>query len=67
MLVRNFFLMFSRSFAGKPEAYMRFAVGDVHGRADLLETMLTVIAYLAARQRASYRVVFLGDDRTVAP
>lgn len=38
-----------------------FAIGDVHGRADLLEQLLATIRNLAAEDRFSYRVVFLGD------
>ncbi len=38
-----------------------FAIGDVHGRADLLELLLTAIGRLAAEGHFTYRVVFLGD------
>lgn len=39
-----------------------YAVGDIHGRLDLLERLLEMIAaYEAARPRAATRVIFLGD------
>ena len=38
-----------------------FAIGDVHGRADLLEVMLSGIAGKARDERIDYRIVFLGD------
>lgn len=38
-----------------------FAIGDVHGRADLLDRMLVKISNDAKAQSAEYRVVFLGD------
>lgn len=41
---------------------LTFAVGDIHGRLDLLDTALALIAEHAdLRQRPEYRVVFLGD------
>jgi serine/threonine protein phosphatase 1 len=50
--------------AGLPDGRVRFAVGDIHGRADLLEMML---ARLESRAEAEQRpdgapaVIFLGD------
>lgn len=38
-----------------------FAIGDVHGRADLLRGLLDGISELAERNGYTYRVVFLGD------
>lgn len=38
-----------------------FAIGDVHGRADLLGEMLTGIAGKARQEGISHRIVFLGD------
>ncbi|GAA3107582.1 metallophosphoesterase [Rhizobium viscosum] len=38
-----------------------FAIGDVHGRADLLEEMLSGIAGKARNEAIDYRIVFLGD------
>lgn len=38
-----------------------FAIGDVHGRADLLEEMLLGIGQKSVRERFAYRIVFLGD------
>jgi serine/threonine protein phosphatase 1 len=38
-----------------------FAIGDVHGRADLLEEMLSGIAGKARDETIDYRIVFLGD------
>lgn len=38
-----------------------FAIGDVHGRADLLEELLYGIWCKAGTKRFKYRVVFLGD------
>lgn len=35
-----------------------FAIGDIHGRADLLERLL---GHIAERADAPYRIVFLGD------
>ncbi len=43
------------------EALHTFAIGDVHGRADLLETMLSGIAAKARDAAIDYRIVFLGD------
>jgi serine/threonine protein phosphatase 1 len=38
-----------------------FAIGDVHGRADLLECVLSGIAAKAREEALAYRIVFLGD------
>lgn len=38
-----------------------FAIGDVHGRADLLRGLLDGISERAARAGYAYRIVFLGD------
>ncbi|MCW5711564.1 metallophosphoesterase [Shinella sp.] len=38
-----------------------FAIGDIHGRADLLEALLEAIDKRAAGMGISYRIVFLGD------
>ena len=61
---------FSRMFGGdsaKPpprgaEGYRAYAVGDVHGRLDLLDRLLATIEDdIAGRPRAQNLVVFLGD------
>ena len=45
-----------------PPGLRVYAIGDVHGRADLLDTLLTAIAADAARRPAlAKRIVFLGD------
>ena len=45
-----------------PDGYRAFAVGDVHGRLDLLNQLLAKIeAEIAARPVANNLVVFLGD------
>ncbi len=38
-----------------------FAIGDIHGRADLLEEMLSGISGKARDEGIDYRIVFLGD------
>ncbi len=38
-----------------------FAVGDVHGRADLLATLLRAIEFQSSSRGFDYRVIFLGD------
>lgn len=38
-----------------------FAIGDVHGCADLLEALLVEIKDMAEQEGYNYRVVFLGD------
>ncbi|NKW81987.1 serine/threonine protein phosphatase [Ochrobactrum pecoris] len=40
---------------------LTYAIGDVHGRADLLEKMLDQIQTDADQRAAEYRIVFLGD------
>lgn len=55
------------SIAGAPSAhgapgYRAYAVGDIHGRLDLLEQLLAKIeGDIAARRRSKNRVIFLGD------
>jgi serine/threonine protein phosphatase 1 len=45
-----------------PAGSRLYAVGDIHGRADLLESLLEQIAADAARQpEAAKRLIFLGD------
>lgn len=45
-----------------PEGYRAYAIGDVHGRLDLLDQLLVKIeADMAGRPRAQNMVVFLGD------
>ena len=41
--------------------YVTYAIGDVHGRADLLEALLAAIARHAHASDAEPRVLFLGD------
>ncbi|TAY16711.1 hypothetical protein ELH91_07950 [Rhizobium leguminosarum] len=38
-----------------------FAIGHVHGRADLLKALLDEIGKNTSRLIATYRVIFLGD------
>lgn len=38
-----------------------YAIGDIHGRLDLLDPLLEAIENDAARRRATPRIVFLGD------
>lgn len=38
-----------------------YAIGDVHGRADLLERMLDQIQTDAEQRAVEYRIIFLGD------
>jgi serine/threonine protein phosphatase 1 len=38
-----------------------FAIGDVHGRADLLRPLLNYIDEIATRNNDEYRIIFLGD------
>ncbi len=40
---------------------LTYAIGDVHGRADLLEKMLDQIQTDADQRAAEYRIIFLGD------
>ena len=45
-----------------PDGYRAYAVGDIHGRLDLLDQLLAKIeADMAGRRRAQNLVVFLGD------
>ena len=43
------------------ELLTTFAIGDVHGRADLLEPLLAKIASDARTDGIHYRIIFLGD------
>jgi serine/threonine protein phosphatase 1 len=49
--------------ASAPEGVALYVIGDVHGRADLLHTLLRKIAHDAARQEAGIEreLIFLGD------
>lgn len=48
--------------AAAPEGMRLYAIGDVHGRADLLATMLRMIEGEIARDDpADWRVIYLGD------
>jgi serine/threonine protein phosphatase 1 len=38
-----------------------FAIGDIHGRADLLETLLIAIDKRADDMMIDYSIIFLGD------
>lgn len=66
-LVMNFLSKIFRSFAAQvaphgPDGYRAYAVGDIHGRLDLLDQLLEKIeADVARRRRAQNFVVFLGD------
>lgn len=61
MLFRRFFPSASRAARG-PEGWRAYAVGDVHGRLDLLDRLLEdIIADDAARPPAKRLLVFLGD------
>lgn len=52
----------SASAASVPPGTRIYAVGDIHGRLDLLDRLLGMIAaYEAARPCAMTRVIFLGD------
>lgn len=48
---------------GKPieSSGITYAIGDVHGRADLLELMLDQIQIDADQRAVEYRIIFLGD------
>lgn len=51
-----------RSEPAVPPGLRVYAIGDVHGRADLLDTLLTAIASDSTRRPAlAKRIVFLGD------
>jgi serine/threonine protein phosphatase 1 len=47
--------------AAAPEGQRLYAVGDIHGRADLLDALLDKIAADAAETELQSRVIFLGD------
>jgi serine/threonine protein phosphatase 1 len=60
----NLLRMFDRAPARFPDGQVGFAVGDIHGRADLLGEMLTLLEARAGeevRGEATPIVVFLGD------
>lgn len=44
-----------------PVSRLTYAIGDVHGRADLLQSLLAFIASDADRRGQEPRVIFLGD------
>ena len=45
-----------------PDGYRAYAIGDIHGRLDLLEILLTKIeADIASRPRSENLIIFLGD------
>jgi serine/threonine protein phosphatase 1 len=51
-----------RSEPAGPDGYRAYAIGDIHGRRDLLETLLAKIeADIAARPQSENFIVFLGD------
>lgn len=55
-------LFFSKSWPRGPRGYRAYAVGDIHGRLDLLQTLLERIeADVQARPRRKTSIVFLGD------
>src|SRR6185437_4105958 len=55
-------LFFSRSRPSGPRGHRAYAVGDVHGRLDLLESLLESIeADVQGRPRRKTIIVFLGD------
>ncbi len=60
---RGLLSLFSRSSALAPmgEAHKIYAVGDVHGRADLLDQLLDKIARDAAAATGTRSLVFVGD------
>ena len=49
------------SSAKAPEGMRIYAVGDIHGRKDLLDSLLAQITADAARWSREYSIVFLGD------
>ncbi len=54
--------LFSRSPPAGPQGHRAYAVGDVHGRLDLLDTLLQSIeADVRARPSRKTSIVFLGD------
>jgi len=55
-------LFFSRSLRSGPRGHRAYAVGDVHGRLDLLESLLQSIEEdVRARPSRKTSIVFLGD------
>jgi len=45
-----------------PDGYRAYAVGDIHGRLDLLDLLLAKIEYdIAGRRRSKNLILFLGD------
>lgn len=44
-----------------PISTLTYAIGDVHGRADLLQTLLAFVESDAKKRRQQPRVIFLGD------
>ncbi|WP_233355917.1 metallophosphoesterase family protein [Henriciella aquimarina] len=44
-----------------PEGMVVYAIGDVHGRADLLESLISIIREDAGKTEATPRLVMLGD------
>ena len=55
-------MLFGRRRKAGPKGHRAYAVGDVHGRLDLLDEMLGKIeADIAARPAAETSIVFLGD------
>ena len=52
--------MFRRKFTATPSPdHTLYVVGDIHGRADLLESMLSIIA--GDRQDNAAQIIFVGD------
>jgi serine/threonine protein phosphatase 1 len=48
--------------AAGPDGYRAYAIGDIHGRSDLLEILLAKIeADIASRPRSENFIIFLGD------
>ena len=61
-MVWSLSLMGSNSPATAPRGHRAYAIGDIHGRLDLLEDLLTSIeSDNAARPKARTTIVFLGD------
>jgi serine/threonine protein phosphatase 1 len=50
-----------QGFSTLPVSRLTYAIGDVHGRADLLQPLLAFIASDAVRRGQEPRVIFLGD------
>jgi len=63
----NFFSKFFEAISGSsepscPDGYRAYAIGDVHGRIDLLESLLAKIeADIASRDGRENIIIFLGD------